>query len=180
MEDSDSSMLSLRKPCPFPDRCKYPPVVADISGSMCVGYSSMGKKQNGELQNEKSTHNKLMLLWIIYHGRAKTPVVVHENVKNFKTSYLIDKMEHFDYKYVGQIQTCGADAGLAVNNRTRVHFDCKSTRIFGSFLATYSVACSLNVLCTLTCIIMYIFLLFASFQQDTRIGPNPNNNSNRS
>lgn len=117
-----------------PDRCSYLKVMLDISGSMCVGYSTLGKKTEGKLQMETPCHNKLMLLWLIYHGRARTPLLLHENVKTFNSSYLVDKAKHFGYEHVGTIQTVGSDAGLAVNARTRLCFDSKHGQIEDMFV----------------------------------------------
>lgn len=103
----------------FPDRCKMPAVILDISGSQCVGYSTLGKKDNGTLQREESKHNVLLLIWVIYHGRAQTPILMHENLRNFSIDYLKEKLAHFHYVHIGTINTAAGDCGLTPNSRKR-------------------------------------------------------------
>lgn len=86
---------------------------------MCVGYSTLGKKVDGALLKEESVHNKLMLLWASFHGRKRTPLLIHENVTNFKSEYLAEKLEHYGYHHITSIKTVGQDCGLHVNNRKR-------------------------------------------------------------
>ena len=47
----------------------------------------MGKKVGGTRLREESVHNKLLLIWAIHHGKAKTPILIHENLCRFKTDY---------------------------------------------------------------------------------------------
>ncbi len=79
----------------------------------------MGKKVDGALLKEESPHNKLMLVWAIHHGRAKTPVIIHENLMNFNREYLTEKLSHFGYKYVCTIETSPAHCGIEANSRSR-------------------------------------------------------------
>lgn len=88
---------------------------------MCVGYSTLGKKENGSLKREESKHNKLLLLWILHHVRSRTPLLLHENVRGFCSESLDTKLKKHGYTYLGSIKTIGADAGLGVNPRKRVY-----------------------------------------------------------
>jgi len=84
-----------------------------------VGYSTLGKKVSGSLQRENSIHNALLILWIVYHGRNKTPLLVHENLRNFSADYLDAKLKHFQYEKLGTVQTSADDCGLGRNSRNR-------------------------------------------------------------
>ncbi|CAK9060774.1 unnamed protein product, partial [Durusdinium trenchii] len=103
------------------NRCSVPRTVLDISGSMCKGFSTLGKKDQGGLLREESQYNKLLLAWAIAHGRAETPILIHENVRGFSSSYLAGKLEHFHYRHVSTIKTTGSDCGLHANSRKRVY-----------------------------------------------------------
>ena len=102
-----------------PARCGLPPTIFDCSGSQCVGYSTLGKKVAGSLQREDSVHNDLLLLWVVFHGRNKTPLLCHENLRNFSSDYLDAKLKHFGYVKLGTVQTATADCGLGSNSRNR-------------------------------------------------------------
>lgn len=56
-------------------RCKLPLSIVDVSGSMCVHWSSMGTKAK---QQGKS--HKLMLVWLRHHFSIGTPMLVHETL----------------------------------------------------------------------------------------------------
>lgn len=101
------------------DRCRFPLTLGDLSGSMCVHWSNLGKKVNGSLLKQEGGSNKLLLIWVTFHGRRKTPLLIHENVRNFDTEYLVCLLASFGYKLIGTILTTGADCGLVVNNRKR-------------------------------------------------------------
>lgn len=93
--------------------------LANISGSMCTAYSTLGKKVDGHLQRENSEQNKLLLLWSLHHGRAQTPMLVHENVRNFGSEYLANKLAEFDYVHIASIKTKPSDAAIVANSRDR-------------------------------------------------------------
>ena len=90
----------------------------------------MGKKVNGSLLKQEGGANKLLLIWATFHGRRKTPLLLHENVRNFDTLYLTALLETFGYKHMGTILTTGMDCGLSVNNRKRKILVCPNMNIF--------------------------------------------------
>ena len=118
----------------IPERCSVPRTVLDISGSMCKGFSTLGKKDQGGLLREESQYNKLLLAWAIAHGRAETPILIHENVRGFSSSYLAGKLEHFHYRHVSTIKTTGSDCGLHANSRKRVQLNFNYMQAFACFL----------------------------------------------
>ena len=84
-----------------------------------MGYSSLGKKVEGATLKEDSKHNTLLLLWVIFHGRRKTPILLHENLRNFSAEYLKDKLGHFGYLFIGTINTEAGHVGVVPNSRKR-------------------------------------------------------------
>ena len=86
----------------------------DISGSMCVHYSSMG---NSEKENGIS--NKLFLIWLKHHGLKRTPLLLHENVQSFPLDYLKERASHYGYTHIARIETSGSDVNLNAVSRKR-------------------------------------------------------------
>ena len=86
----------------------------DISGSMCVHYSSMG---NSEKENGIS--NKLFLIWLKHHGLKRTPLLLHENVQSFPLDYLKERASHYGYTHIARIETSGSDVNLTAVSRKR-------------------------------------------------------------
>ncbi|CAK9086423.1 unnamed protein product [Durusdinium trenchii] len=103
------------------NRCSFPLTIMDVTGSMCLGYSTLGKKDDGKLLKENSPHNKLMLIWAIHHGRKQTPALIHENVRGFSSSYLSAKLGHFGYRFLTSIQTTGENCAMKANSRQRLN-----------------------------------------------------------
>ena len=81
----------------------------------------MGRKVSGGTLKEDSPYKKLMLIWILFHARAKTPVLIHENVMSFNTDYLVKRLAGVGYLHAGTIKTAPAHCGISVNSRNRVH-----------------------------------------------------------
>ena len=106
-----------------PCSCELTMSILNVTGSQCVHYSTLGKKQDGHLQKNEGPANKLFLLWICWHGKHQTPILLHENVVGFLSDYLKEKAEAFGYKHLGTMRATGADCNLQVNSRKRVHPD---------------------------------------------------------
>ena len=112
----------------------------DVTGSMCLGYSTLGKKDDGKLLKENSPHNKLMLIWAIHHGRKQTPALIHENVRGFSSSYLSAKLGHFGYRFLTSIQTTGENCAMKANSRQRLNLSqLKQTLPFSKIPYTYKL-----------------------------------------
>jgi len=79
----------------------------------------MGKKVDGKLQREKGEANALFLLYLSFHAKAKTPLLVHENLRAFGTDYMAELAQSCGYQHLGSILTDPADAGLTLNARKR-------------------------------------------------------------
>lgn len=117
LEGSQTCSRHLQN-CPFQTSC------LDISGSMCVHYSTMGKKVDGALLKKNGTSNKLLQIYVKYHCSRKTPLLIHENLQNFDSTELASLLAEGGYKYLCRINVCAADAGLAVNPRSRGCLGC--------------------------------------------------------
>lgn len=102
-------------------QCPFQTTSLDISGSQCINYSTLGKKKDGKVQKENGPANKLLQLWVKFHGTRQTPLLLHENLKNFSSEYLASLAEEFGYKHIAHIPVRGSDVGLDVNPRQRVH-----------------------------------------------------------
>ena len=100
--------------------CPFATSTADISGSQCVHYSSMGKKVDGALLGKNGAGNLLLQVYCKYHIQRRTPLLFHENVIHFDSTELEKRLSHGGYKRIAQIKTAGQDAGLNVNPRRRV------------------------------------------------------------
>lgn len=102
--------------------CAMLPSVLDISGSQCIHYSTLGKKVDGKLLRKNGPANKLLQIYVLYHSRKKTPLIVHENVAGFDSKELADNLALAKYRHLSQICVNGADACTPVMARSRVSF----------------------------------------------------------
>lgn len=100
--------------------CPFMTTALDMSGSQCIHYSGLGKKKEGKLQKENGPANKLLQVWVKFHGARQTPLLFHENLKNFSSEYLASLAGEFGYKHIARIAVRGSDVGLNVNPRQRV------------------------------------------------------------
>lgn len=119
-------------------RCQLAETIFDISGSMCIHWSGMGNNKK-----EEGKSNVLFLIWLVCHAKILgTPLLLHENVKNFSSEYLKEKANQLGYTHVGTIPTTGADAGLDAASRPRVcsgnHMS-KSCFLHGVFFDRYMI-----------------------------------------
>ena len=105
---------------------------------MCVHWSGMGNNKK-----EEGKSNVLFLIWLVCHAKILgTPLLLHENVKNFSSEYLKEKAQQLGYTHLGTIPTTGADAALDAASRPRVcsgnHMS-KSCFLHGVFFDRYMI-----------------------------------------
>lgn len=105
-------------------RCKPGFAVLDISGSMCVHYSTLGKKVDHKLLKEDGPANNLLLIYLVYHKNRGTALLLRENLKAFSTEYLEGLAKEAGYQHLASIIVEASDAGLSVNPRCRRHLAC--------------------------------------------------------
>ena len=75
-----------------PLRCPFRRSFLDQTGSMCTAYSSMGNLEKGEDQNAR-----LLVIYMMYHFKKKTPILVHENVIGFIATEMSDQATSYGY-----------------------------------------------------------------------------------
>lgn len=89
------------------------PSLVDLSGSMCTAYSSLGSHQKNEDMNAR-----LLVIYIVYQFKGKTPIVIHENVLGFVTNEICDLAEQHGYDHF-TIRCRPTDVGISVGRPRR-------------------------------------------------------------
>ena len=100
-------------------RCQIRRPFMDASGSMCTSYSSLGKMDKDESEN-----SILLLSWLFWHIKNKTPLLTHENVTGFLSNLVTEQGETNGYGHL-QVKVRPSDVGMAVG-RMRKHLSCLS------------------------------------------------------
>ena len=95
-------------------RCKIRKPFIDVSGSMCTSYSTMGN-----MEMEESQNSILLLVWLFWHLKSGTPLLIHENVKNFASTLLEDEAVKLGYDHA-TFKVRPEDVGIPLG-RVRVH-----------------------------------------------------------
>lgn len=85
----------------------------DCSGSMCTAYSTLGNMQKTEDENAR-----LLVIYMVYQFKKKTPIVLHENVVGFVSTVMIEEAAKHGYDH-HDIRRKPMDVGVHVGRPRR-------------------------------------------------------------
>ncbi|CAL1158865.1 unnamed protein product [Cladocopium goreaui] len=100
--------------CQHLKKCPIRFALLNLSGSMCVAYSTLGN-----LQKLDDATAMLLVIYMMHNFRKRVWVLVHENVKGFLSDTLTDVAAEYGYDHF-QIQCKPMDVGVHVG-RPRKH-----------------------------------------------------------
>ena len=73
----------------------------------------------GSMEKEESMNSILLLVWMEFHFRAATPILIHENVSGFMSNLVMDEALKRGYTHQ-QIRCRPMDVNMAVGRSRKL------------------------------------------------------------
>lgn len=94
-------------------RCPIRSSFLDCSGSMCTAFSTLGN-----LDKNEDLNARLLIIYMVFHFKRKTPIVLHENVAGFVAESMSDLAAAHGYAHV-KFRCRPMDVGVHVGRPRR-------------------------------------------------------------